>query len=261
MKISINCPSYRRPKVKTLDYIPYCKVWVSESEYDEYIKENEKYKDNIIAVPDNVQGNVSRIRNYILDKELKDNDVVVLIDDDMSYIGRYEHKGLYGYMEHKLNADELLEFIEKYSILCDEFGFKFWGVNCNMDALSYRQVAPFSTTSVILGPFCCFLKENELRYDEKLPLKEDYDMAIQQLNKYRGILRLNAYHYNCKQSEQKGGCASIRNYEREKEQLELLQRKWGENIVKIDKAKNSNTKKKEKQLDYNPIIKVPIKGI
>ena len=97
MKISINCPSYKRPKVETLDYIKSCKVWVAEREYDEYIKANKGLEDNIISVPNEVQGNLCRIRNYILDKTLEDNDVVLIIDDDLSAIGRYEPQGLYGY--------------------------------------------------------------------------------------------------------------------------------------------------------------------
>ena len=93
MKISVNCPSYKRPKVETLDYLPYCKVWVAESEYQYYLKANKLFENNIIKVPNEVQGNLCRIRNYILDKELPDNDCVLIIDDDMRQIYRYERRG------------------------------------------------------------------------------------------------------------------------------------------------------------------------
>lgn len=261
MKICINCPSYKRPKVETLEYLPFCKVWVDNKEYDDYIKENKGFEKNIISVPDGIQGNVSRIRNYILDEEFKNGaDVVVIIDDDMKGIYHFEGNKEYCYNKILVKPDDFLDFIEKYSIICEEFGFKLWGLNLNQDALSYRQYSPFSTTAVILGPFSCHLK-NEIRYDEKLPLKEDYDLAIQHLNKYRGCLRLNKFFYDCKQSKQAGGCATYRNYEKEIGQLELLQEKWGSKIVKIDKVKNNNQKKKSKKIDYNPIIKIPIKGI
>ena len=59
-----------------------------------------------------------------------------------------------------------------------------------------------------------------------------------------------------------GGCATYRNRQREKEQLEALQQKWGTKIVKIDSNnRNKGQTEKEKRLDYNPIIKVPIKGV
>lgn len=262
MNISINCPSYKRPRVETLDYLPMCKVWVDHKEYDEYVKQNKGFEENIISCPEGIQGNLCRIRNYILDQEFQNGaDVVVIIDDDMEGIYHFENKGLYGYEKVKLEKEEFYDFIEKYTNLCEEFGFKFWGVNCNQDSLSYRQTTPFSTVSYIGGPFQAFLRGNELRYDERLPLKEDYDMTLQNCNRYRGCLRVNKYHYNCKQSKQVGGCATYRNYEREKQQLEMLQKKWGKKIVKIDNVENQNAKKKKKNIDYNPIIKVPIKGV
>lgn len=260
MKISINCPSYKRPKVETLDYLPFCKVWVDNKEYEDYLKANPEFEKNIISCPDGIQGNVSRIRNYILDEEFKKGyDAVVIIDDDMKGIYHYEGTKEYCYNKTLVEPEEFFEFIEKYSIMCDDFGFKLWGCNLNQDALCYKTYSPFSTTSVILGPFSVHLK-NDLRYDEKLPLKEDYDIAIQHLNKYRGILRVNKFFYDCKQSKQVGGCATYRNYEKEKEQLELLQKKWGNKIVKIDNIYHKR-KKDRVEFDYNPIIKIPIKGI
>ena len=153
--------------------------------------------------------------------------------------------------------DEAVKYV-KESI--KEFGFKFWGLNCNQDALSYRQYSPFSTVSYIGGSFQCFLK-NDLRYDERLPLKEDYDMTLQQCNKYRGCLRLNKFFYDCKQSKQAGGCGTYRNYDNEMKQLDLLRKKWGSKIVKYDDVKNNNQKRESKKFDYNPIIHILIKGI
>ena len=186
MRISINCPSYKRPKVETLDYISTCKVWVAEREYEDYIKANKGHEQNIIAVPNEVQGNVCRIRNYILDQELPKNDAVLLIDDDLHAIGRFDANGAYGYERVTLTEAEVYEMLERFSVMCADFGFMHWGINCNKDALSYRQATPFSTVAYIGSPFSVFLHDNDLRYDERLPLKEDYDMSLQQCNKYRG---------------------------------------------------------------------------
>ena len=261
MKISVNCPSYKRPKVETLDYLPYCKVWVAEDEYERYLKANPGFEENIISVPNEVQGNVSRIRNYILKQEREKNDVTVIVDDDLKTMGRFEPKGVYGYDDIPVDSEEFLWMVERYTILCEDFGFKLWGVMCNMDALSYRQATPFSTVSVVLGPFSAHLPGCDIWYDEELPLKEDYDYAIQHINEYRGVLRINKIHYDCKQSKQAGGCATYRNIERETQQLEALQKKWGKGIVKNDMQGNHNQKKTRKTLDYNPIIHIPIKGV
>lgn len=262
MKISVNAPSYKRPDdVRTLDYLPFCKIWVDNKEYEEYKKHNPKA--NIISCPDGVQRNVSRVRNYILKTEFERGmDAVVIVDDDLSCIRRFEFSEMenFGYETHIITAEEFLPFVEKYSILAKDLGAKQWGVNCNCDPMAYRHNTPFSTRSVVLGPFGVFLKGNRCWYDEDLPLKEDYDMSIQQLNMERVVLRVNAYHYLCKQSENKGGCAAYRNRNREEEQLDALRKKWGGAIIKVDTT-NKGRSVKEKRLDYNPVVRIPIKGV
>lgn len=260
MKISVNCPSYRRPKVKTLDYLPFCKVWVDEGEADEYRRENPEGE--IIACPKGVQGNVSRIRNYILKTEFENGaDAVVIVDDDLSYIERFVWRDGFAYSRERLDSEDFLPIIEKYSEVAAGFGAKFWGMNCNADSLCFRHFTPFSTASIVLGPFGVFLKGNRCWYDEDLPLKEDYDMSIQQLNVERCVLRLNGYHYICEQATISGGCAAYRNREREEQQFLALQKKWGSKIVKRDASNKGGTDKAKKYGDFNPIIKVPIKGV
>lgn len=257
MNISVCCPSYRRSYVETLEYLPFCRVYVDGSEYEDYVKSNPEGS-NIIRCQDGVQGNLCRVRNYILDQEFGSGmDVVLIIDDDLKGVYFWEKK------KAKLVTKEMfIPFLEKYSLQTMEIGAYFWGINLNMDKQVYREYTPFSTISYIGGPFQCFIRGGVIRYDEKLPLKEDYDMTLQQLNRYRVVFRVNKYYYVAKQSEQKGGCASYRNIEREIEQLEALQKKWGSKIVKIDSSNRShNLKKKKKTIDYNPIIHVPIKGV
>lgn len=261
MKISINAPSYKRPdNVKTLEYIPTCRIWVDQAEAEEYKKGNPGA--DIVACPPGVQGNLCRVRNYILEQEFtRGADVVLIIDDDLKAIERYEVQNGYAYTRRKLETEEILPFIEKYSIMAQDLGAKFWGLNCNADSMSYRQYTPFATAVYIGGPFQCFLKGNRCKYDESLPLKEDYDMTLQQLNLERVVLRLNMYHYLCEQSTIKGGCAAIRNREREKQQFDALQAKWGGAIVRRDKTNKGKSKKDRAWEDYNPIIKIPIKGV
>lgn len=262
MKISVNCPSYKRPEiVKTVEYLPYAKIWVDCKEYEAY----KKYypKADIISCPEGIQGNLCRVRNYILKKEFERGmDVVLILDDDMTAIRRYDYDPItqFGYEPHVLSPDEFMVFLEKYSIMAFDIGAKFWGVNCNFDPMGYRHNTPFSTRTYIGGPFQCFLKGNRCWYDEQFYLKQDFDMTLQQLNLERVILRVNSYHYICNQSTNKGGCASYRNRDREKEIFDRLRRKWGGAIIREDFPNKGRTDK-EKRMDYNPIMKVPIKGV
>lgn len=259
MNVVFCCPSYKRPLVETLAYIPFCRVYVDGSEYEAYKEANPGA--DIVRCADGVQGNLCRVRNYIIKEELTAGaDAVVIVDDDMEGMYIWQEKGDNFVEKVKLATDDLLPFFEKYSEICRDLGYKFWGGNCNQDALSYRAYTPFGFAKYIGGPLQVFLKGNECWYDERLPLKEDYDMTLQQCNRYRGCLRLNFLTYNVKQSEQKGGCATYRSMQREKEQFLLLQKKWSADIVREDTSNKGKTKK-VKRFDYNPIIKIPIEGV
>lgn len=258
MKITVCSPSYKRPKVKTLEYLPFCRVYVAPEEAEDYQKHNPGA--DITVCRSGIQGNVARVRNYILDVEFANGaDAVAIIDDDMTCMGYHENCNA----RHKLPASDFMGFLEKYTLMAQDMGVKLWGVNVNFDPQCYRMCSPFSTLSFIGGPFGCFLRGNVCRYDEALPLKEDYDMTIQQINRYRGVLRINKYWYNVKQSRQAGGCAAIRNFNKELEQLQLLQKKWGSRIVRFDHLDRNHKRKKKRTatFDYNPVIRVPIKGI
>lgn len=248
MKISVNVPSYKRPnKIITLDYLPYVRVWVDGSEYEDYKAANPKA--DIVKCADGVQGNLCRVLNYILDEEFKRGmDVVLILDDDIHYIERWEVNELtgFGYEPYKLNADEVLTMVEKYSILAKDLGAKFWGININQDKYCYKHNQPFSTKSYIGGPFRCHLKGSRCRYDERLFFKDDYDMTLQQLNMERVVLRVNAYHYICEQSTNKGGLAAYRNRDREYEQCDLLIKKWGGAYFQIRRNEQRKNGKREK---------------
>jgi hypothetical protein len=244
MKVEFFAPSYKRPE-KSITQITYpcVKLVVRESEADEYKKNG----NDIVVVPDTAQGNLCRVRNYILDN-LSKADCTILLDDDCSGIYRWNNR-----KKVLMQEDYLIEFCENASIICQDFNFKFWGINCVPDKGAYREHTPFGTLQYIGGPFQAHIK-NAIRYDENLPLKEDYDITLQHIKKYKGCLRINYAFYDVKQAEQAGGCAQYRNIDREKQQFLALQNKWGSKIVSQDK-------KSKRSFDFNPILKVPIKGV
>ena len=56
MNIIVCCPSYKRPYVETLEYLPFCKVYVCETEYEDYIKANKGFEENIIPCKKEYKG-------------------------------------------------------------------------------------------------------------------------------------------------------------------------------------------------------------
>lgn len=246
MKIKFFSPSYKRPeKSITQIHYPEVQLVVRESEADQYIANG----NDVVVCPDSAQGNLCRVRNWILDNLFEDADCIVLLDDDCSKIGRWEEQ-----VQIKFNMNDLREFSENMAMITKEMGFHFWGLNCVTDKGAYREYTPFGMIQYIGGPFQAHLKSSEIRYDENLPLKEDYDISLQHIHRYGGCLRANFAHYDVKQAEQEGGCATYRNLKREKQQFFALQKKWGKDIIKRDKGS-------KRSFDFNPVMKVPIKGV
>jgi len=241
--LTIAAPSWKRADgAFTHRYFDKVQYVVCESQA-------EAYRENDLPVwecPDSAQGNVGRVRNWILDNSKTDN--VLILDDDINYIGRWNGNKL-----ARMSTEDAYEFIEGGFNLAKQLDVRFWGINIIPDKGAYREYTPFSFNNVVLGPFGGFLNA-DCRYDETLPLKEDYDMCLQMLNKHRKILRINYAHYVCKQHTNMGGCADYRTIQKEKEQFDLLQKKWGSKIVKRDNGSKTN-------YDINPIIKVPINGV
>lgn len=243
--LEIFSPSYGRPDdCITHEYLKELTYVVSEREAEAY----RKVHDKVITVPDEVQGSYARVCNYIL--ENNQDKKIVIMDDDISAIRYYENREV-----HTLSEEEVYATFENNARMTDELGAKYWGLNILPDKQAYREYSPFSTVSYCGGPVQGFVY-NDLLFDEDMLLKEDYDMTLQQLNKYRKVLRFNKYHYVAKQSVNVGGCATYRTYEEEKKRTDMLQKKWGDKIVKYDKSD-----RKGKNFDYNPIITPPIKGI
>jgi len=247
--MKIYAPSFKRANgVKTHKIIPEVIYCVHEFEAEEY----KKLGYNIQVMPDSVKGNIARVRNYILENYTKQK--CLIIDDDIEAIKRWNLKDGKPKQE---KIENIHEWIEQCFNMAEESQARLWGVNILGDKGSYREYSPISFTNTVSASFMGFLN-NQLRFDERLPLKDDYDYCLQNLDRYRKILRFN---YAClvkKDHGNLGGCADYRTMSREKDQLNLLQKKWGKKIVKIDTTQRG---KKTKNFDLNPIIKAPIKGI
>lgn len=237
MKIYV--PSWSRAgEVTTRKWLSDCILVVAESQAAEY---RTREGGNILVVPDSIQGHGKLIvQNYILDHGYDDSQEIVMLDDDMEYVA-YREKG----KAFKLDEDGFLYFLTNGFRMCKELGAYLWGVNVQSDPMFYMEFAPFSLTTPILGPFTCHIK-NDLRYDEKAGLKEDYDFFLQHMKKHRKALRFDKYHYKVKHFENDGGCMGQRALWKEQRDGEYLQNKWGKKIVRFDWKKS-----------VNPILNVP----
>ncbi|MBK1835025.1 hypothetical protein [Roseibacillus ishigakijimensis] len=249
--ITIASPSWKRAdRAITHRYLPTVYV-VAESQAEAY-----RARDLPVWVcPDSAQGSTSRVRNWILDNTPTKQ--LLMVDDDLRDLGQWN-----GTARRRMTGPEALEFIGHGFALASEMGVRLWGLNpAAADKQAYRESNPFSLAAFVGGPFTGFI-DCPLRYDERIPLKEDYDMTLQVLNRYRRLLRFNMVHYFNDMHGLPGGCADMRNLEREKEQFALLVKKWGTDIVRIDKGASHNKRRvREASYDLNPKLRIPIGGV
>jgi hypothetical protein len=253
-EVEVCIPSYGRPVVETLKIVPWASVYVDPREEWAYIEGNPGA--NIVACDEGVQGSAPRVRNWIMDRVLERGNAVCLMDDDVQDFGFWEDQE-----KHALRGrEEWEEFLSRGCLLAMEFGAKMWGVNLSPDIQNYRQYTPFSLSSPVLGPFSVVLPGCEVRRDEGLVLKDDYDYFIQHMNEYRKVLRVNRFYYQNRMAEQVGGVAKSRSLSRERKEFDFLVQKWGSSIVMTDRSRNG-AKSSRRAFDYNPIVKIPIRGV
>jgi hypothetical protein len=247
MDISIVTPSYKRAgKVRAADvFLDKLTIACHEFEADQYKK---AYPSNAIMVlPDSTRGNMAKVRNYIRDH--CNTRYLVMVDDDVEEIGYQEQM-----KRHPIGIVAIMEFLEHSFQVCEDAGTILWGVNLQADPKFYREYSPFSFLSPVLGPFSCHIVtdkvKKETRYDERLGLNEDYDYALQVLWRYHKIFRNNKYYYLAGHLTDTGGCGAYRLLDEEKKQAEIMQKKWGKDVVRYNFGRTTN-----------PRINVPLKGI
>ena len=252
--MNVIIPSYKRSHdLKGKDYFFMAKYCVPESQKDKYIKE--VGKDRVITLPDNEDGDIVKKRNWILKNIPRP---LIMIDDDVKSINYYENRKGENNGEHKnkeLDKHELNNFFKHNFQLCEDFNCKMWGLGQNEDNRIYKEFLPFNLSNIVLGPFQAHL-EHGLLFDNRVGTKDDYDMALQQLHKYKKILRLNKFSYECEHGDNKGGIVSYRSKEKEIEYCKQIMLKWGKKIIqyKIPPQKMTDLLNAKK-------VNVPIKGV
>jgi len=85
---NIYIPSYKRfNDVKTFDYLGQGKIVVPESQKKEY---KVKYGESVISIPDNLDGDIVKKRNAVIDiiRKKEKSQCAWIIDDDLIYLKR-----------------------------------------------------------------------------------------------------------------------------------------------------------------------------
>lgn len=189
-------PSYKRAEICITDkYIIGAKIIVPESQAEEY----RKYHENVISIPDELDWNISKKRNAILD--LFPNEDIVMLDDDIIEFTKLENWKL-----TKLPWVDAIAVFE--SIIAD-----FENNNCELAGVypinNAFYMSETKKAGFIIGSCMIFKRWFKERFNTSIMAKEDYEMTIMKFM-WGGVIRYNMYSHKKKEYIGMGGVAGQR---------------------------------------------------
>lgn len=204
--------------------------FVPESEVHQY-----KNIKNIVGVPNNVHG-ITQTRNWIL-KNTNERDVV-FIDDDAKNVG---YTKMLEYSSQKIDIKDEGFWIEQFLLafdLCEQMGYKMWGVKTEAAPRSVHPYKPILTRTYLTASCMGMINDGEFYFDETYKVKEDYEICLRHIKKYGGILGIRYLHWENEHWITDGGCKDYRTISIEKEAIRKLHYQYP-NMIRKAKRKGS----------------------
>jgi len=173
-------------------------------------------------------GNLMDSRNFALEHSFKNNSICIQLSDDIKKVTTNKN------------------FVKKRTVPLDEAIEDIVGKFKKINGVYLMGVPPtdnffFANKIVVENKFCIgdmlFVKPNELRFDNQLTLKEDYDFTLQHIQKAK-VLRYQKYLFTFQHYSNAGGAVDIRNDKEEQKNIMILKSKWGNKIKLNTKRKN-----------------------
>jgi hypothetical protein len=206
-------------------------VCVPESQAEEY----RKYHPSVVAHPDTVYG-MGQKRQWILDNF--DDDIIFMADDDIEclvYMGG--EQGFTGGLRTKVkDPDRIWEVLLNTAHIARDTGTNLFGFNEIADIRKFDYLQPFSTRDRINGFAMGIIKDGQ-RFDPRLVVKQDYDFFLMSLYWKRFIWRDDRYAFLAKHYTNKGGLCAHRSTNKEIACINILQQKFGKQVVGTVKDK------------------------
>jgi hypothetical protein len=226
------CISHARPaNVQPLEHRTGVKwTFYTGSESDEVAA----YKSQTAAVIPS--GKLCPSRNRALDDAFDQGLICVQISDDFtqaSILRAAPERAA------KCTADNVT-FLQAFARLASGFegsAYNLAGIcSTTMNSPGYLS-NPIANYMFVLGDMM-IIKPNDIRFDESLSLKEDYDHTLQHIRRFHGIYRDNLIRMNFQHKTNFGGAVAYRTTKLELETIEKLTARWGELIRVNPRRKN-----------------------
>lgn len=218
-------PSFNRHEaVHAFDFLQSGFIVIPESQEDAY---KVKYDGNLVTIPDEMDGNITKKRNAVIDVAKKMGiERFYMIDDDIDGCENIWH-------EIEFTGEQALELLEVQYNLAQEMGIYMWGFQPSSQNFP-AQYKPFSMNKMLDQIYGLDITDG-IRFDESITLYDNMDLCLQKLNKHRRIWRDDRHHFT--EAYSKGGKNSQIRYN-DADRLhwqKVMQKKWGSRIIKTNK--------------------------
>lgn len=177
-----------------------------------------------------ISGSLMDSRNASLDYCFARDKICIQLSDDLEKImvNDFTGKRTHEYVK----VVDVVESIITHFIESKYYFAGFPPTNNPFFALKEIDINKF-----IVGDFI-IVKPNELRFDTKLRLKEDYDYTLQHIESKGGCIRYGGFLNSFKHYSNKGGAVDYRTNSLEQETIKYLKQKWGNCVKENPKREN-----------------------
>ena len=223
-------PSKGRPgRVKSQAVIPSARVYVPETEAEAYERAGTK---NVVPVPASVRG-ITATRNYILDTAYDPR--VVMIDDDVKDHG-WNRAYAHNWRKHKLTEAQWLQEWAKLFDVTADIGFRIWGVATTGEGRAVYPYRPFIWHTYVTASCMGMFADAGLRFDERFPVKEDYELCLRCLKEDGGVVGARYLFWDNAHWTDDGGCKDYRTQAIEEDAIRRLMRMYPGMIRRVTRG-------------------------
>ena len=177
-------------------------------------------------------GALCRSRNRALFDAFEEGLPCIQLSDDLTRLEKIDDN------TEKPSPCSFLEAVSVLEATSAANGAKLAGVAPTTNTFFYNSANKISTSHFIVGDFI-YVRPCELRFDEKLNLKEDYDYTLKHLCTFGKVARCNNLFAHFSHRTNAGGAVAFRTVAREQEAIARLREVWGPQCI-VDNKKRPN---------------------
>lgn len=224
---------HRSERQKTLEYliengVPKENIILSlndQEDLKEYTAKYSRYAEIIFRKKNNAAGN----RNTILE-HIGPGQRLILLDDDVKGFAKWVPEGgAHGKMS-KASFSEFMQVVEEGFGVVEGFGGRLFGFYPTGNSMFIHQTlqgdGTYSFNKLFQGG-CVGIVTSEDRFDERIPVCDDYDFICGQIARNRTVVRINnVTALKEKDFSTKGGCYEAYQNGAQKRALIMISKKY-----------------------------------